>query len=240
MRLIPVGLFLVTLVCSLQASSGFAQEDIFPYLTNGQVFISENFRGHKVRDNQSLNVTDYYFIQTNFINDDQETKSFSQVYFVAMVLDQDGIGHYVDLNTYGEKVWSGNESSLFSIPWFLPQLPGEYTIKTFLISGLDTPQVLTRVATLNVTVNEKIDKLGEGESNSRILVQSINITDNSVHVIETFCVGSSYHDEVEAILHVGERVSIAAVDVYFLGIEGSKAIFRLEANASWESDVCLI
>lgn len=237
LRLIPIAL--LTLICSFQASSGTAQEeDVFPYLTNGQVYISEDFGGGIVRDSQSLNGTDYYFIQSNFMNSDKENKSFSQVYYVVMVLDQDGIAQLADLHTYGEKAWSGNQSSLFS-GFYNPQLPGKYTIKTFLISGLDTPQVLTRVATFNVTVKEKIDKLGESQENYRLHVESIDSSNNSVKIDYNFCdeIRPFIH-KANATLYVGDHVSINAADAYFMGLEDGKAVFKFVANGG--SDACLI
>lgn len=90
---------ILTLIDTLGIDSPAAQEDAFPYLTDGQVFISADVRGANVRDSQSLNGTDYYFIKTNFVNNDQETKSFSEVYFVVLVIDQDGYAHVADLNT---------------------------------------------------------------------------------------------------------------------------------------------
>ena len=96
------------------------------------------------------------------------------------------------------------------------------------------------MATSRAIVSEKIDLLGEGESNDRLLVQSINMTDGSVSVIETYCDVSPYHNQIKITMHEGEGVSIAAVDAYFLGIEAGRAKFRFAANAGWESDDCPI
>lgn len=211
----------------------------YPSMTEGQVSISTNSRGTAVVDGQSLNTTDYYFIYTRFSNPDEESKTLLQVYYAVLVLDENGYSDTVGLNTYGSHSIIGHGTSSYQLLWF-PVAPGEYAIRTFLISGLETPQILSPVATTRVFVNEKIAILAEGERNERVLVQNINLTDQSVHVIETFCVGSSYHDEVEATLHVGEHVSIAAVDVYFIGIEGDRAVFRFDANSSWENDECII
>lgn len=229
---------LLTVVFSLQTGSGTAQEDVFPYLTNGQVYVSEDFGGGIVRDSQSVNATDYYYIQTNFINSDKETKSFSQVYFAVQVTDQDGIAHVADLQTYGEKVWSGNQSSLFSA-WWNPQFPGNYTIRTFLISGLDTPQILTNMATVNETVRDKIDKLGAGQENYRLHVESIDSSNNSAQIHYDFCDETRpFIHSTNATLYVGDHVSINAADVYFMGLEDGKAVFKFVANGG--SDACLI
>lgn len=232
-------LLLSSFLCLLPIDTEATINDDYPSLTDGQVSVSINFSGSRVVDSHSLNATDYYFIHAEFSNLAEETKTILNVFHVVLVVDQNNYTDHVGLGTYGNQTVAGHGSSGFSSFW-VPRAPGEYTIRTFLISGLDNPQILSPVATFHVMVKDKIDTLGEGESNDRLLVQSINLTDNSVHVIETFCVGSSYHDEVEATLHIGEHVSIAAVDAYFLGIEGGKAIFRLEASASWESDYCLI
>lgn len=135
-------------------------------------------------------------------------------------------------------MWSGNQSSLFSLPWN-PQIAGEYTIRTFLISGLDTPQVLTGVATFNVTVKEKIDKLGEGQENYRLHAESIDSSSNSVKIIYNFCDETPpYIHEATATLYVGDHARINSADAYFLGIEEGKAVFKFLANGG--SDVCLI
>jgi len=240
LKLIQAALILVVSVCSMQIISSNGQDDSFPYLTSDKVFVSEDPYGNDVVDSQSLKVTNYYYVQTSITNKSPDTKEFPAVYPVVMILDQNDVAQYVGFNNYGGQSWLANRSIVFQVPWFLPQLPGKYTVKTFLISGLENPLVLTRIATLNITVSERIEKLREGQSNERIRVQSINLTDTSVYVTESYCVGSSYHDEVEANLHVGEHVSIAAVDVYFMGIEDEKAVFELKANSDFESDGCII
>lgn len=223
---------------SLEIRSGVAQEDSFPHLTNGEVFISENFNGDDIRDGHSLNGTDRYYIQTNFVNNDTQAKSFSQVYFVVLIIDQDGIARVADLNTYGEQLWSEGESSLFSLPWN-PQLPGKYTIRTVLISGLDTPQILSRVATLDATVIEKIDKLGEGEENYRLRLDKIDASNNTVKIVYNFCDERyPYTHRANATLNVGDHVSINAADAYFLGLEDGKGLFKFVSNGG--SDICLV
>ncbi|MEW6603272.1 MAG: hypothetical protein AB1351_01120 [Thermoproteota archaeon] len=217
-------------------------DEYYPALVNGEIAIAltTSRGGAQTIDNESIRATDYYEIQSNFLNPEDQPKNLSQVYFVSLVVDQYGYTQAVAMNTYGDRTIPAQTYYDFHNPWFPPS-PGEYRIRTFLVSGLDPPQILTPVATTHVTVHERIELLGIGESNERIVVQNINLTDNSVDVRETFCVGSSYHDEVEARLQVGEHVSIAAVDVYFLGMEeNSKAKFRFEANSSREEDVCLI
>ena len=237
MQLFTIFVILI-LIGSLGIRQGVAKEDSFPYLTNGQVFISEDFRGHNIRDDQTLNGTDYYYVQSNFINNDTETKSFSQVYFAVMVVDQDDIAHVADLNTYGDQVWSESESSLFSLLWD-PQLPGNYTIRTFLISGLDAPQILTSAATLDATVIEKIDKLGEGEANYRLHVDKIDTSNNTVSIVYNFCdERHPYTHKTKATLGVGDHVSINAADAYFLMLEDGKALFKFVSNGG--SDICLV
>jgi hypothetical protein len=104
------------------------------------------------------------------------------VFLVVLIIDQDGYAQYADLNTYGGQVLSGRESSYYySLP-SNPQIPGAYTIRTFLISNLDSPQILTTVATSHAIIRYKIDKLGEGEENYRLHAESIDSSNNSVKI----------------------------------------------------------
>lgn len=213
-------------------------EDQFPYVTAGKVTIADSYRDARLQDGTILNVTDYYFVYTQFNNHSQEPQFLRNVYYALMIVDQNGVATDVGFNTYGNRTVHGQGFHDFQLNW-VPRAPGEYTIRSFLISGFEKPQILSDVATSQMTVKEKIVVLGEGESNYRLRVENINQTENSVHVIETYCVGSSYHREVEATLHVGEYVSIAAVDAYFLGIQDDgRAVFRFESNEN--EDDCLI
>ncbi|MEP0826026.1 MAG: hypothetical protein HRF40_11120 [Nitrososphaera sp.] len=217
--------------------------DDFPALINGEISIAlATPRGtSQITGNESISAANYYEIQSNFLNPEDSPKNLSRVYFVSLVVDQYGYTHEVAMNTYGDRTIPAQNYYDFHNPWF-PQAAGEYRIRTFLVSGLDPPQILTPALTAYVTVSERIELLGIGESNERIVVQNINLTDNSVDIRETHCVGSSYHKEVEATLHAGEHVTIGVVDVYFLGIEeeNNKAKFRFEANSGMEEDYCLI
>jgi hypothetical protein len=235
-------LILIILIPSVIICAGikavFAVDDEFPYLTNGQAYISKDFHGIDTRNSQTLNATDHYYIQTIFRNADQETRSFPEVYFVVMVTDQDGYAQFVGMNTYGEKVWSANQSNLFSFQWN-PQNPGRYTIKSFLISSVDTPQILTSVETFNVTVVDKVDKLGVGEENYRLHVESIDSSNNSVSIVYSYCDETApYRHNTNATLYARDYVSINAADAYFMGLEDGKAVFRFVTNGG--IDACLL
>jgi hypothetical protein len=235
---LPVISLILCVTGSLELGEIQAAADEFPYLMTNAPYISQNFHDTRMLDSQSINATDLYFVETSFRNADQETKSFSEVYFVVMVTDKDGYGESVDIEHYGEKVWSANQSLLFS-SWWNPQTPGGYFIKSFLVSDLENPQIITGVRILNVTVVDKIDKLGIGEENYRLHVNSINSSNHSVGIAYTYC------DEIEPYMHktnatlsVGDYASINAADAYLIGIEGDKAVFKFVANGG--SDNCLL
>ncbi|MEP0825206.1 MAG: hypothetical protein HRF40_06955, partial [Nitrososphaera sp.] len=217
--LVVVCLNLALLVSNTTAAAVDDDGD-YPALVNGEISIAlATSRGtSQIVDNEPISATKYYEIQSNFLNPEDSPKSLSRVYFVSLVVDRYGYTDEVAMNTYGDRTIPAQDYYDFHNPWF-PQAAGEYRIRTFLVSGLDPPQILTSALTAYVTVSERIELLGIGESNERIAVQNINLTDNSVDVSETYCVGSSYHKQVEATLHAGEHVTIGVVDVYFLGIE---------------------
>lgn len=239
--LVPTSVILVLalpLFLAVLEESAWATTHGFPYLTEGIVSISEDFGGFRIQDKNSLNATDNYFIQAKFGNASEETVYLSKVFYVVSVLDQYGIAHYVDANTYGDQTVEGGSISGYAILWF-PQAPGPYTIKAFLVSDWDNPQIVSTSTTFQVRVNEKIDVLEEGERNSRLEVESINPVDGTVSVVYDYCDDNPpYSHRVEASLSPGDHVAINAVDAYFVGIKDDKAIFRFDANGG--EDFCLV
>jgi hypothetical protein len=214
------------------------EESSVPHLTKGIVSISEDFNGFRIQDKDALNATDYYYIQSKFSNPSVETIYLSKVFYTVSVLDQFGIAHYVDANNYGDQIVESGGVSDYSILWF-PQAPGPYTVKTFLVSDWDNPHLVSTLATFQAKVNEKIDELEEGESNSRLEVESINTVDGTVKIVFNYCDDNPpYSHRGEASLHIGDHVAINAVDAYFVGIEDEKAIFRFDANGG--DDFCLV
>jgi hypothetical protein len=217
---------------------GFQNHDL---LTAGQVSLSKDFNGHEViEDVAALNATEEYVVRAKFSNLAEEPKTVSNVYNVVLVLDRNGNGVYLGANTYGSQIVGGGNFSEFVLFW-TPVEPGEYTIRTFLISDWERPQIASGLATYQVKVNEKIDKLGEGDSNDRLVVESIDEINNSVNIIYNFCDETfPYSHKAEAVLSVGEYVSSNSVDAHFLGLEEGKAVFRFEANGGEFPEVCLV
>lgn len=216
-------------------------DDNYPYFTGGIVSISKDVRGSKVVDDQALNVTDYYHIHTDYADAAKaHSKDILFIFYVVLVTDENGYTDFVDAGPYGNITagivrWSGYSSS-----YWVPQTPGEYTVRTFLVSGFDNPQSLSTVATSQVKVKEKIDMLGEGQSNSRLQVENVDLADNSVKISYNFCDESHpYSHRTEATLHLGDHVSINSVNAYLLSIQDDeKAIIKFVANGG--SDICLI
>jgi len=240
--LVPTSLILVLslplVVATLELSAWAATDHESPQLKEGMVSISEDFGGLRIQDKDSLNATDYYYIQAKFSNPSEEIIYLPKVFYVVSVLDQYGIAHYVDANTYGDQILEGGDISGYSIIWF-PQVPGPYTVKTFLVSDWDNPQVISTLTTFQVKVNEKIDVLEEGGSNSRLEVESINTADGTVKIVFNYCdENPPYSHRGGASLRPGDYVSINAVDAYFVGMKDDKAIFRFDANGG--SDICLL
>lgn len=213
-------------------------ESSVPYLTERMVSISEDLNGLRIQDKDALNATDYYYIQSKFSNPFEETIYLSKVFYVVSVLDRYGIAHYVDANNYGDQTVESGDISDYAMLWF-PQAPGPYTVKTFLVSDWDNPQVISNLTTLQVKVNEKIDELEEGERNNRLEVENINTVDGTVKIVFNYCdENPPYSHRAEASLSRGDHVSINAVDAYFVGIKDDKAIFRFDANGG--DDFCLL
>jgi hypothetical protein len=236
-----VFLLVVLLVASLFACMtplviAWAADSGYPYMMEGRGKITTEFEGHK--ESSIVNATDYYYIYTEFSNPAEQPKDLVRVFYVVNVIDSYGYPQYVDANNYGNRTVAGHASSGYALLWN-PLVPGNYTIKTFLVSSYDAPQALSSVATFHVNVDEKVDTLGEGESNNRLRVESINKADNSVTIAYDYCDEIiPYMHSTKAALHPGEHVSINSVDAYLADIRGGNATFRFVSNGG--SDFCLL
>jgi hypothetical protein len=208
----------------------------YPYLTEGTGTITNDFDGHE--ESRTVNATDYYYIHTEFSNPAVQPKDLAHVFYIVNVIDSDGYSQYVDANNYGNQTVAGLASSKYTLLWN-PLVTGKYTIETFLVSSYDAPQPLSSVTTFHVTVDEKVDTLGEGESNNRLRVERINEADNSVTVAYDYCDDTiPYTHSTKTTLHQGEHVSINSVDAYLAEIRGGNATFRFVSNGG--SDICLL
>lgn len=233
------GLLLAVLLASivvLPIAAWATVDSGYPYLVDGKSRITKDFEG--LKDSGVVQATDEYFIHTEFSNPDGQPKDLKSVYYVVNVIDYDRYTHNVDINTYGNRTIEGRAVSNYRIPW-VPLVPGNYTIETFLVSNYEVPRALTSVATFQVNVDEKIDALGEGESNNRLRVESINEAENSVTIAYEYCDEVyPYTHGATATLHPGERVAIKSVDAFLSAIQQGKAVFRFTSNGG--TDVCLV
>jgi hypothetical protein len=209
----------------------------FPYVTALRTEIFGGYADPEYPESPPL-VTDYYEVYTTFKNPSAENRNLESVYYVLMIVDEFDYSASLEMNTYGNRTVAGFGVKDFRMTW-IPKEPGDFTIKSFLISGLEHPQILSDVGILNVTVKEKIVVLGEGESDQRLLVDSIEQSKETVTVFSNYCEVNSYEPRYSANLNVGESFRVKAVDAYFLGIgDDGKAMFRYEANN--DEDGCLI
>lgn len=205
-------------------------------MTEGIGKITDDHHGN--RESRTVNATDYYFIYTEFRNPAEQPVDLVGVHYVVNVIDHEGYSHFVGANLYGNRTISGQANFGFQDAW-QPVVPGNYTIIAFLISDWETPQPLSTRASFSVNVDEKIDMLGEGESNNRLEVENINEADNSVTVAYDYCDNIiPYMHSTTATLHPGEFVSINSVDAYLSDIREGQAIFRFASNDG--TDVCLL
>lgn len=226
---------LAGVVCMLPIAA-WASTGGYPYLTDGKGKITDDFDGNK--ESRTVNATDYYFIYVEFNNPVDQPVDLVRVFHVVNVIDHEGYPHYVGANNYGNHTVEGHATSEYSFFWN-PLVPGNYTVETFLVSDYEVPRALTSVTTFQVNVDEKIDVLGEGESNNRLQVESINEADNSVTIAYDYCDEVyPYTHSATITLQPGEYVAINSVDAFLAGIQEGKAIFRFMSNGG--SDICLV
>ncbi|MEO9294204.1 MAG: hypothetical protein ABI347_01225 [Nitrososphaera sp.] len=198
--------------------------------------ITDDYEG-KI-ETKIVNATDHYFIYSEFRNPAEQPVNLTRVFYVVNVIDDEGYSQFVDGNNYGNHTISSYSTHGYQVHW-QPLLPGNYTIITFLVSDWDTPQPLSTATSFRINVGEKVDVLGEGDSNNRLQVESINVVDNTVTIAYDYCDERiPYQHSTTAVLHPGNHVPINSVDAYLTDIRGKEAVFRFVSNGG--TDICLI
>ncbi len=173
------------------------------------------------------NTTEFYFINTQVLNDSNEPKTFA---YLTMVLDKDGITQNIQSGNLEVLPRQRTDAGAGYYYW-MPEKAGDYVIKVFIWTGLENPEpILDPPNVINVTVKDKIAILSQGERDGGLYVKRINLAAQTVTVSNAVCAPTPVEDE--RTLHAGAKVEISSYAVaYFLGFsDNGKAIFKYEST----------
>ena len=210
-------------------------QDTYPYryFSGGKMSTLTEWGGPEINANVALNVSEMYWIHTEFVKQGTEPDGF---FYIVNIVDEDGYTVDAGAHLYG----SSAPHDGYSAPWY-PIAAGKYTIKTFLVYSLDFPHdypridypvILSTPTTYHVDVKEKIVALGVGQKNSGLQVESINFTDKTVKVIYDICppLDRPTYGAAEQVLSMGDHVPLLYANATLWDVREHDAIFNYLAN----------